>query len=560
MKWTPAKARLGIVLSLGICCWANAVTTVKADTPSSRPNILLIVVDDMGFTDLGSFGSEINTPNLDKLARAGVRFSSFYTASTCSPTRAMLLSGIDHHRVGLGGMAESLMPNQKGQPGYEGYLNSRIVSLAELLRDAGYHTYMTGKWHLGLAKTQGPAARGFEKSFVLLQAGGGHFDDLGFVPGKALYREDGELVDLPGDFYSTKFYSDKMIQYIEANFVRDQRQVDKPFFAYLAYTAPHWPLQAPDASIEKYRGRYDAGYDKLHEQRLAGAKVHGLVPEHVIGAPGEHGELPWDQLSKHEKKVEARKMEIYAAMVDDIDHHVGRVLDTLRTNGQLENTLIVFMSDNGAEGHRLERIWPAVGDWVEQCCDNSYANMGKANSYLWYGPNWARAGMAPFSRYKAYTTEGGIRAPAFVSYPEVVKEGKVVANFVSVMDVMPTVLELAGIEHPGTRYKNKDVLPMQGKSMLSFLRGEAEYVHDANEVMGWELFNKRAIRQGNWKIVFMPEPDRDARWQLFNVEVDLAEQHDLAAEQPAKLQQMIDLWKDYERDNGVIISDPLSRY
>jgi arylsulfatase len=168
--------------------------------------------------------------------------------------------------------------------------------------------------------------------------------------------------------------------------------------------------------------------------------------------------------------------------------------------------------------------------------------------------------MAPFSRYKAYTTEGGIRAPAFVSYPEVVKEGKVVANFVSVMDVMPTVLELAGIEHPGTRYKNKDVLPMQGKSMLSFLRGEAEYVHDANEVMGWELFNKRAIRQGNWKIVFMPEPDRDARWQLFNVEVDLAEQHDLAAEQPAKLQQMIDLWKDYERDNGVIISDPLSRY
>jgi len=547
---------VGLIMISGFACSPVA----KVDTGNSRPNILVIVADDMGFSDLGSFGGEIETPNLDGLANIGVRFSSFYTAPTCSPTRAMLLSGTDHHLVGLGSMAEALAPNQKGQPGYEGYLNFQTVTLAELLRDAGYRTYMAGKWHLGMEKKQGPAARGFEKSFVLLQAGGGHFDDLGFVPGKALYRENGEPVSLPEDFYSTKSYSDKMIQYIQENFNGVKEQDYKPFFGYLAYTAPHWPLQAPEASIEKYRGKYDLGYDELHDRRLAAVKALGIVPQHTEASPREQGEFPWDELSEDEKRVEARRMEIYAAMVDDIDVHVGRVLDTLKANGQLENTLIIFMSDNGAEGHELDRVWPAVGPWVEGCCDNSLANMGKADSYVWYGPNWARAGMTPFSRYKAYTNEGGIRAPAFISYPKVARKGTIVPNFVSVMDVMPTVLEFTGVEHPGPLYENRTVFPMQGTSMLSFLQGNAQYVHDAEEVMGWELFGKRAIRKGTWKIVYAGEADGNAIWELFNLESDPAEQLDLAAAQPIKLQQMIGFWGDYARENGVIIPNHVSGY
>lgn len=545
----------GMLISLLV--WHQAVTAAPTeDTQSSRPNILLIVVDDLGFTDLGSFGGEIDTPNLDKLASTGVRFSSFYTAPTCSPTRAMLLTGTDHHLVGLGNMAEGLAPNQINQPGYEGYLNSRTVTVAELLRDAGYHTFMAGKWHLGLEQEQGPGARGFEKSFALLQGGGGHFDDLGLLNGKALYREDGKLVTLPEDFYSTRFYSDKVIQYIDSLSKKDR----KPFFAYLAYTAPHWPLQAPDASIAKYRGRYDEGYDKLYQQRLAGAKALGLVPTNAADSPRAPGEPPWDQLTEKEKKLQARKMEIYAAMVDDIDHNVGRVLNALKANDQLKNTLIVFMSDNGAEGHHLDRLSPKLVDWVERCCDNSFANMGKANSYLWYGPNWARAGMAPFHLYKGFTSEGGIRVPAFIHYRQATNKGSVVSNVVSVMDVMPTVLQVAGVEHPGAHYKDKNVFPMKGKSILPFLEGKTQYVHGPDDVMGWELFNKRAIRKGKWKIVLMPEPYGTGKWQLFNLERDPTEQRDLAEEEPSKLWDMVQLWKDYAKENGVIIPNRVSGY
>ena len=559
MQRSLSKVLLAVVASLGVCWWASAAT-LESDALSRRPNVLLIVVDDLGFTDLGSFGGEIDTPNLDRLANTGVRFNSFYTAPTCSPTRAMLLSGIDNHLVGLGNMAEMLAPNQKNQPGYEGYLNFRVVTLAELLQDAGYHTYMTGKWHLGLKKNQGPAARGFEKSFALLPSGGGHFNDLGIAGKPALYREDGEIVALPEGFYSTRFYSDKMIQYIEAGIQQGKHQGNKPFFAYLAYSAPHWPLQAPAASIAKYHGRYDAGYGKLHEQRLAGAKALGLVGKHIMPSPQMEGEPTWDQLSEDKKKVAARKMEIYAAMVDDIDYHVGRLINTLAANGQLENTLIVFMSDNGAEGHHLDRDIPPLADWVEQCCDNSFANMGKANSYLWYGPNWARAGMAPFRLHKAFTSEGGIRAPAFISHPQVAKKGGIASSFATVMDIMPTILELVGAEHPGAFYKGKEVLPIQGKSMLSFLQGKVRHIHGADEVMGWELSNKRAIRKGNWKIVMMPEPYGNAKWQLFNLAVDPTEQRDLASKRAGKLKQMIKLWQGYAKENGIIIPNRWSNY
>ncbi len=525
----------------------------------NRPNILLIVADDLAFTDLGTFGGEIQTPNLDALARSGVRLTQFYVAPTCSPTRAMLLSGSDNHLVGLGNMAEELRENQQDILGYEGYLNFRLAAMPELLKDAGYHTYMVGKWHLGLTEETSPAARGFEKSFSLVQGGAGHLDDMPLLgPNPAIYREDGKLVKLADEFYSTRTYSERLIQYLE-----NRPDDGNPFFAYLAYTAPHWPLQAPKESVAKYTGRYDEGYDALQNSRFSKMKDLGLATPEMMIAPKDPDEKSWDSLSIKEKKNEARKMEIYAAMVDDLDRHLGKVLESLKKNGDFENTFIFFMSDNGPEGAPLEIGWDALSKWVEQCCDNSLENMGEADSYLWYGPNWARAGVAPFRMFKAFTTEGGIRAPAIVHYPKDIPGGEIKETFTTVMDVLPTILELAGIEHPET-FKGKEVLPLRGSSMLSVLKGEKDVVHSEDYTMGWELFGRRAIRQGDWKIVWEPSDitwgARDTNtlgdnWRLYNIITDPGEQVDLSKQEPEKLNALIKEWERYVQETGVVIPD-----
>ena len=549
------------ILTIALLCSAlpiqSAVAMDKTPPEKQRPNILLIVADDLGYTDLGSFGGEIDTPNLDKLADNGLKLTSFYVAPTCSPTRAMLMSGADSHLAGLGNMAEELAPNQKGQPGYEGYLNERVAALPELLRDAGYKTYMTGKWHLGKEVSNSPAARGFDRSYHLLEGGAGHFNSLPIVgPGKALYREDGRLVDdLPENFYSTRFYVDKMIDYLKTN-----KDDGRPFFAYLAFSAPHWPLQAPESSIRKYQGRYDSGYDVLYERRIKGLQARGMMPNNAQGQLRLAGEKAWDDLTRQEQKTEARKMEIYAAMVDDIDVHTGRLLDYLDSIDQLNNTLIVFLSDNGAEGHHLEDGWPALQQWVVECCDNSYLNMGKANSYIWYGPNWARAGSGPFRLFKGFTSEGGIRVPAFIHYSEFKRQGEVSNAVVSVRDVMPTLLDIAAIRHPGATYKGRQLEPMTGRSLLPLLQGQSATVHDKNAVSGWELFAKRAIRQGDWKITLQAKPYGSGEWQLYNLKTDPSEQKNLAAKAPGKLRSMVRLWEQYARKNGVIIPDRVSGY
>lgn len=547
---------ISICLLLG---WAVSLVATTAHAMSSsppeakRPNILIIVADDLGYTDLGSFGGEISTPNLDRLARSGLRLTNFHSAPTCSPTRAMLFSGTDNHIAGLGNMAEELAPNQKGKPGYEGYLNDRVVPLSTLLRDAGYRTYMTGKWHLGLEKEQSPVAKGFERSYALLEGGAGHFDMLPIVgPGKARYREDGEPVDLPQEFYSSRFYVDKLIEYMEAD-----RADNRPFFAYLSFTAPHWPLQAPEESIAKYQGKYDAGYDELYRRRMKGLVVEGLIKEGIEGWPRYPEEPAWNALSEEERKVEARKMEIFAAMVDDMDVYTGRLLDYLEQTGQREDTLIIFMSDNGAEGHHVEVGWPAFENWVRACCDNSYENMGKADSFVWYGPNWGRAGSGPYRDFKGFITEGGIRVPAFIHYSGFKRQASISDTFASVMDIMPTLLELTGIRHP-EQYQGKKVEPIKGESMLSFMQNQKEQVHQDSYVMGWELFGKSAVRQGDWKIVLQPYGAQ--KWRLFNLVNDPSEQTDLAAKYPEKLQQMIRLWEQYVDDNEVIIPDWVSGY
>ncbi|MCC7411152.1 MAG: arylsulfatase [Gammaproteobacteria bacterium] len=528
---------------------APAPSPAAGATPAPRrPNILVVVADDLGYNDLGYNGGEIATPTLDALAREGVIFTDFYAAPTCSPTRAMLLSGTDSHVAGLGNMAEAiaLMPEQQGKPGYEGYLNERVATLPELLRDGGYHTYMAGKWHLGLEEDQSPAARGFDRSYALLQAGGGHFDDLALFGGKSRYRENGKEVELPADFYSTRFFSDRIIGDIESH-----RADGRPWFAYLAYSAPHWPLQAPAESIATYAGRYDAGYDALVAARLARLKQLGLVAEDVVASPREPDQPAWDALTPEQKLREARKMEIFAAMVDDLDSHFGRVVEYLRSSGQYDDTFIFFMSDNGPEGHD-GHDFPPLRQWMQSCCDLSDANMGRPNSYVMYGPNWARAGDTPARMFKHYTLEGGIHVPAFAHYPKGFRGGRRTAAFATVKDVLPTLLALAGIGHPGTHYRGRDIAPLQGSSMLPVLHGEADTVHAPDEVMGWELFGRKALRQGRWKLVWTEPPYGRGEWELHDLQTDPAELRDLGAGEPERVAALRDAWQDYARENGVL--------
>lgn len=538
------------------------------DDLARRPNILLIVADDLGYSDLGIYGGEIDTPNLDALAREGVLFTQFYASPMCSPTRAMLLTGMDHHLTGFGNLAERLSANQKGRPGYEGYLNDRVATLAELLKDAGYRTYMTGKWHLGSRPDTGPSQRGFDRSFALIESGAGHFENMLPLmgPGKAEYSHDGAMIDnLPKGFYSSRFYARKMIDYL-----RGTEDDEKPFFAYLAFTAPHFPLQAPRETMAKYYGRYDDGYDAIHARRIERMQASGLLSGDITVFPRLTSETPWAGLSPVERKSKSRLMEIYAAMIDDMDRYIGEVINYLKERDIYDDTAIFFMSDNGAEGHYLRWGLDPLAPWAERCCDNSLANMGNADSYLMLGPDWARVSVAPLRMFKGFVSEGGIRVPAFFHFPARLAGGQTERSLVTVRDVMPTLLELAGVEHPGDLYRGRKVLPMQGKSMLAVLEGRTAVVHGPGFTMGWELFGKRAIRNGDWKILWEPEhvdwwdPEalgiRRNTWQLYDLASDPAEVRDVSQSYPDRLAEMTGLWDRYAIDNGVVIPDKQRGY
>ncbi|WP_019528257.1 arylsulfatase [Dasania marina] len=544
-----SKSLLSLFCCLFFSLFAHGVTAES----SGRPNILLVVADDLAFTDIGSFGGEINTPTLDALSEQGLRFSQFYSAPSCSPTRATLLTGVDYHLAGLGAMQHTQTPEQLGRPGYEGYLNQRVVTLPELLRDAGYHTFMAGKWHLGISESNSPAARGFEQSFALLQGGGGHFDTLGLTADSpALYRENGQLTSLPEDFYSSRFYSDKMIEYIRG------RESKRPFFGYLSYTAPHWPLQAPDASIERYKDRYAAGYEPLRLQRVARAKELGIVPEHQSFAQPNY-KRPWQSLSPQRRDVEARKMAVYAAMIDDMDLHLGRVLDALKQDGELDNTVIIFMSDNGAEGHDLDYALPQLKKYIATCCDNRLENLGRANSYFSYGHDWAQAGIALFRGFKAQPLEGGIRVPLIVSFPGWPLKGGIYQGLSSVEDIVPTLLALINLEHPAPSYQKRDVYPITGSSLLPLLDGEQSTLV-TNRPLARELFGRAAIRVENWKAVKIPPPYGDDQWQLYAIDKDPGESQDLSTVEPETLKRLISFWQDYAASTGLILSNRPSRY
>ncbi|MBL3556372.1 arylsulfatase [Marinobacter sp. JB05H06] len=513
---------------------------------AEKPNFLLIVADDLGYSDIGAYGGEIETPSLDSLADEGIRMTNFHTAPTCSPTRSMLLSGADNHQAGIGNMAELLTAEQKGKPGYEGYLNDLVATLPEVLRDNGYSTSIAGKWHLGRTEELSPAARGFDHSWVLVQGGASHFDDgraiIGVDP-KAIYLEDGKQVEVPKGFFSSDFYADKVIDYIDA-------AGDKPFFSFLAFTAPHWPLQAPESYINKYEGRYDEGYEAIRQQRMGKMKEMGLVG-HELAANVPFDELPsWDELTDEQRKIEARKMEVYAAMVDNMDHNIGRVMAHLEEKGELDNTVILFISDNGADGNSPE-VLPKNEEWIASEYDNSYDNIGRPDSYIWYGAQWGQVSAAPYPMWKGFPSQGGLLVPAILSLPREAG-GDINHEFFHVMDVMPTFLELAGIEQPQSPYNGRDIFEIQGVSMIPGLNGKAE----ENRVVGWELYGRSAVRKGDWKIRLLENPYGPGTWQLFNLAEDPTETTDLAAKEPEKLEEMVAEWDRYVDRNGVYPADP----
>ncbi|WP_176593825.1 arylsulfatase [Sphingobium sp. EM0848] len=526
--------------------------TAPAAAQEKRPNFLIIVADDLGYSDLGAFGSEIATPNLDKLATAGIRFTGFHTAPTCSPTRSMLLSGTDNHRTGLGTMAEMQAPNQIGKPGHEGYLRPDIAALPEILSAGGYRTLFSGKWHLGLTPEQDPHARGFQHSFALLQGAGNHYGtDISAEqkPGATTYREDGQtLASLPADYYSSDTFASKLIEQLKTT--RD----GKPFFAYLAFTAPHWPLQAPAETVAQYRGRYDAGYDALRAERLKRQIALGLVPAYAAQHELENAGH-WEKASAEDKKTAARTMEIYAAMVDRLDQNVGRVIDALKASGEYENTVILFLADNGAEGMDLVHAKNPRFQTRAAEADNSLDNLGKASSYISYGPGWAQAATTPSWLYKAFATEGGTRTTAFLSGPAVRRGGTVAHDYLNVMDVTPTLLDLADVPQPKGRFAGRTVQPILGTSWAPWLAGKAKTVHPANESIGTELFGSRALRQGDWKIT---DPG-DGQWRLFDIARDPGETRDLSIEQPARRAELEKAWDDYAKRVGVVLPDPAIR-
>lgn len=553
-----AGRRLGGLAVLGLAGLLAALANPAEAQATRRPNIVVILGDDMGFSDMGSFGSEIRTPNLDSLAKSGVRFTNFYTHATCSPTRSILLSGVDTHLNGLGNMSEWTAPNQRGLDGYEGNLNDRVVTLPQLLKDAGYHTYMVGKWHLGKEPTQIPAARGFERDFTLLDGMGSYWDDWNFsaLTPKSLYTEDGRyLKSLPRDFYATKTYTDKMIGFIDEN-----HGDGKPFFAYVSHQAPHEPYHLPKEWRNRHVGEYNKGWDALRQERLKRQVEMGIVP-----AGTQLAERMWfvpdsTLLAPAALVVMGKKMEIYAGLVENFDYHVGRLIDHLKKIGEYDNTIFIVFGDNGAEGNDLYELItgsPGSRDFLFAAMNwsqNHFNAWGDPGSWLAYGPMWAQVSMTPFSQYKALMAEGGIRNALIVSGP-VVNRPKGSINqqgLMHVADIMPTLLEVAGTSYPKT-YKGKDVPPALGKSWVPVLEGRADSPRTDQDFLAWEVFGNRAVRQGSWKLRWQIRPFGTGDWELFDLAADPGELKDLAAEHPDRVKEMVALWDDFARRNNVVL-------
>ncbi len=514
---------------------------------ANKPNVILIMADDMGFSDIGCYGSEIDTPNIDRLAAAGVRFSQFYNTARCSPSRASLLTGLHPHQTGIGILTKDDRPH-----GYQGSLNDRCMTVAEILSSAGYATSLVGKWHLASNIRQvndaWPTRRGFDHFYGTLAGSCSYYQPATLTRGET--NVESEATDQPNYYYTDAIAQEA------CGFVREQAAMDKPFFMYVAYTAPHWPLQAREEDIAKFRGRYDEGWDVLRERRMQRLRETGLLADAVQECDRDPAEPAWEDAQ--DKAWEARRMEVYAAQVHRMDQGIGDILSTLEETGQLENTLLFFLSDNGAcaevlpldgsaEAFKkrrpdLDRLKPRNG--AELQVGNEPAIIpGPEETYASYGRAWANLSNTPFRLYKRWTHEGGIATPLIVHWPTGgLDNGAIVRAPFQLTDMLPTILEAAQVPLP--THSRQDIPPCEGSSLLTALRGGQASEH----TLFWEHTGNAAVRRGRWKLVReYPSP-----WELYDMNTDRSEKNDLASSQPDMVNELVAQWDAWANRVGVV--------
>jgi arylsulfatase A-like enzyme len=486
---------------------------VAAQAQDKRPNIVIIMADDMGFSDIGCFGSEIATPNLDRLAANGLRLTQFYNTGRCCPSRASLLTGLYSHQAGVGHMVEN-----KGLPGYLGYLNDRCVTIAEVLRQNGYRTLMTGKWHIGNDKPHWPTDRGFDRYFGLVSGGSNYFR---LDPNRILALDDKSIPAPPG-YYATDAFTEYAIQFIE-----ETRAKSQPFFLYLAYTAPHWPLHAIPEDIAKYRGKYMDGWDALREKRYQKMIDIGIIDKSSVLS--KSGTQSWEN-AKNKDEWDLR-MATYAAQIERRDAGIVKVMNKLEEMGAEDNTLVVFISDNGGCAEDVDR-------------GKDGAEIGTADSFTSYRKPWANVSNTPFRQYKHWNHEGGIASPFVAHWPSKIKKGEISHSPAHIIDLMPTCLAAAGASYP-KQFNGREILQVEGKSLMPIFEDKTKEVHD---VIYWEHEGNRAVRQGNWKLV----AENNSEWELYDLKTDRSELKNLATQHPEKVLELGELYRKWADRCGVI--------
>lgn len=514
--------------------WVGADALAAQPADRTVPNIVVIMADDLGFSDLGCYGAEIETPHLDALAANGLRFTNFYNGARCCPTRAAVLTGLYPHQAGIGHMTRD-----DGLPAYRGFLNDRCVTLAEVLREAGYATLMTGKWHVGSAPGQWPLDRGFDRFWGVPSGGGIYFKDALQIRKEVFFVKDDQRVEPPDDLYVTDTFTDYALAFIEHAVLRDR----KPFFLYLAHIAPHWPLQAKPEDIAKYRGRYDAGWDDVRAARFQRQVRMGIVPPGTVISPRDPEAGAWADTPDDVRRDLAHRMEIYAAQVDSIDQNVGRLVEQLEALQQLDNTLILFLSDNGcsAEG--------GPGGFSRGFPD---APLGTGLSYASAGLEWANVSDTPFRKFKMDTYEGGIATPLVAHWPAgIAARGELRHQVGHVIDLMPTFAELAGVSYPET-FGGQTLLPVEGISLVPAFDNRPL----DRDGLFWEHQGAKAVRIGDWKAV---RPANEP-WELFDLGSDRTERIDLAAEHPKRLEELTHRWQAWAEHCGVWEWSELQRH
>ncbi|KAF0183589.1 MAG: arylsulfatase [Hyphomonadaceae bacterium] len=537
-----------LILSTMILGALPLLTQSALSAPNAKPNVVLLLADDWAFSDVGAFGGEIETPNIDALAMRGVRFSNFHVAASCSPTRAMLQTGVSNHRAGLGNMPETIPPEHQGREGYDAVINNRVVTIAQQLQAGGYRTYLTGKWHLGKTPDKLPTGRGYDHAFALSQSGADNFEDK---PNLLLYdyadwTEDGRAAHLPANYYSSSFIIDKMIEYID----RDA-QSGRPFLASINFLANHIPVQAHDADIAHYTDKYKDGWDALRHSRRNSIVAKGLV---APNRPMVKIDVAWDSLSAEEKEQRIGAMAAYAGMATAMDREIGRLVAHLKASGEYENTIFVFLSDNGPEATDPMNTNNFTTFNANLNYDQSLERQGRKGSLTAIGASFASALAAPFRGYKFSASEGGIRVPLVISWPgnPQIEPGTIKHGFAYVTDIAPTLLELAGIAPHQGSFDGKSVEPITGHSLVPMLFGQKEVVRASDEALGYELSGNSVLFEGDWKLVKNLPPYGNGNWQLYNLNNDPGETTDLSTAEPQRVTAMLAKYDEFAKAEKVL--------